>query len=41
MLQYYILMKTKNKMKGSNVNFEEWWEVVEEYFIKNLEKNLA
>jgi len=34
-------MKTKNKMKGSNVKFEEWWEVVEEYFIKNLEKNLA
>jgi hypothetical protein len=34
-------MKTNNKMKDSHVNFEEWWEVVEEYFAKKLEKNLA
>ncbi len=41
MLQYYVSMKTKNKMKDSNAKFEEWWEVVEEYFAKELEKNLA
>ncbi len=30
MLQYYTLMKTKNKMKDSNAKSEEWQEVVEE-----------
>jgi hypothetical protein len=34
-------MKTNNKMKDSNVEFEEWWEVAKEYFAKKLEKNLA
>jgi len=34
-------MRMKNKMKDSKVKFEEWWEVVEEYFTKELEKNLA
>jgi len=34
-------MRIKNKMKDSNVEFNEWWEVVEEYFSKELEKNLA
>jgi hypothetical protein len=33
-------MKTNNKM-DSKVKYEEWWEVVEEYFTKELEKNLA
>jgi hypothetical protein len=28
-------------MKHSTPKFEEWWEVVEEYFAKELEKNLA
>jgi len=28
-------------MKDSEAKFEEWWEVVEEYFIKELENNLA
>jgi hypothetical protein len=37
----YILMKTKNKMKDSKAKFEEWWEVEEEYFTKELKKNLA
>ncbi len=41
MLQYYTLMKTKNKMKDSKIEYEEWWEVVEEYFTKELEKNLV
>ncbi len=41
MLQYYILMKTKNKMKDYEVESEEWWEVVKEYFTKELEKNLV
>ncbi len=34
-------MMTKNKIKDFEVEFEEWWEVVEEYFTKELEKNLA
>jgi hypothetical protein len=34
-------MRTKNKMKHFEAECEEWWEVVEEYFIKELEKNLA
>ncbi len=28
-------------MKDFKVKFEEWWEVVEEYFTKELEKNIA
>jgi len=34
-------MKTKNKMKDSDVDFEKWWEVAEEYFTKELKKNLG
>jgi hypothetical protein len=34
-------MRMKNKMKDSKAKFEEWWEVVEEYFTKEMEKNLA
>jgi hypothetical protein len=34
-------MKMKNKMKDSKAKFEEWWEVVEEYFTKELENNLV
>jgi hypothetical protein len=34
-------MKTKNKMKDSEVECEEWWEVVKEYFTKELENNLV
>jgi hypothetical protein len=41
MLQYYILMRTMNKMKDFDVESKEWWEVVKGYFIKELEKNLA
>jgi hypothetical protein len=41
MLQYYTLTKTKNKMKDFEVELKEWWEVAEEYFTKELEKNLA
>jgi hypothetical protein len=41
MLQYYTLMRTKNKMKNSKAKSEEWWEVVREYFTKELEKNLV
>jgi hypothetical protein len=33
-------MRTKNKM-DSEAESEEWWEVVEEYFPKELKKNLA
>jgi hypothetical protein len=33
-------MKTKNKMKDFEVESKEWWEVAEEYFTKELEKNL-
>jgi hypothetical protein len=35
------MMRINNKMKDSNVEYEEWWEVAEEYFVKELEKNLA
>jgi hypothetical protein len=28
-------------MKDSKVEYEEWWEVAEEYFTKELEKHLA
>jgi hypothetical protein len=41
MLEYYTLMRMKNKMKDFEAEFEEWWEVVEEYFTKELEKNLV
>jgi hypothetical protein len=34
-------MRIKNKMKDFKVESKEWWEVVEEYFTKELEKNLA
>jgi hypothetical protein len=34
-------MRTNNKMKDFDVKFKEWWEVVEEYFVKELEKNMA
>ncbi len=30
-----------NKMKDFKIESEEWWEVAKEYFIKELEKNLA
>ncbi len=36
MLQYYIIMKTKNKMKDFDVKSKEWQEVA-----KELKKNLA
>jgi hypothetical protein len=29
-------MRTKNKMKDSEAEFEECWEVVEEYFTKEM-----
>ncbi len=41
MLQYYILMKMKNKMKDFEAKYEEWWEVTKEYFIKELENDLT
>ncbi len=41
MLQYYTLMKTKNTLKDSKAEFEEWWEVIEEYFTKELENNMV
>jgi len=34
-------MITNNKMKDSNAKYEEWWEVTREYFVRELEKNLA
>ncbi len=35
------LMRTKNKMKDFDAKSKEWWEIVEEYFAKELEKNLV
>jgi hypothetical protein len=34
-------MRMKNTMKDFEAKSKEWWEVVEEYFTKELEKNLA
>jgi hypothetical protein len=34
-------MRTKNKMKDFEAECEEWWEVEEKYFTKELGKNLA
>jgi hypothetical protein len=34
-------MRKNNKMKDSKAKSEQWWEVEEEYFTKELEKNLA
>jgi hypothetical protein len=34
-------MRMKNKMKDSEAESKEWWKLVEEYFTKELEKNLA
>jgi len=34
-------MRMKNKTKDFELEFEERWEVVEEYFTKEMEKNLA
>ncbi len=34
-------MRMKNKMKDSKTKFEEWWEVVKEYFTKALENNMV
>jgi hypothetical protein len=34
-------MRTKNKMKDLEAKFEEWWQVAEEYFTKELKKDLA
>jgi hypothetical protein len=34
-------MRTNNKMKDFEVKYKEWWEVIEEYFTKELEKNLT
>jgi hypothetical protein len=41
MLQYYAFVKTKSKMKDFYAKSKEWLEVAEEYFSKELEKNLA
>ncbi len=38
MLQYYTLIKIKNKMKDFDTESKEWWEVAKEYFTKELEK---
>jgi hypothetical protein len=34
-------MRMKNKMKDYEAKYEEWWEVVKEYFTKELERNLG
>ncbi len=41
MLQYCTQMRMKNKMKDYEVESKEWWEVVVEYFTKELEKILV
>jgi len=34
-------MRMNNKMRDFEVEYEEWWEVVKEYFTKELEKILV
>jgi hypothetical protein len=34
-------MRTKDKMKDSDAEFKEWWELAKEYFTKELEKNMV
>jgi hypothetical protein len=34
-------MRTNNNMKDYDIESKEWWDVVKEYFAKELEKNLA
>jgi hypothetical protein len=41
LLEDYTMMRMKNKMNDSKVESEEWWEVVKEYFTKELENNIA
>jgi len=41
LLQDYTLMRTKDKMKDFEAKSKEWWEVVEEYFTKELENNIV
>ncbi len=41
MLQYYTLMRMKNKMKDSKEKSQGWWEVVKEYCTKKLKENLV
>ncbi len=43
MLQYYIIMITKNKMKDSDVEFKEWWKLQKNIFSRNwktIERNI-
>ncbi len=35
------MMTMKKKTKDFEAKYEEWWEVVEEYFTKELEKGLV
>jgi hypothetical protein len=41
LLQDYTLMRMKDKMKDFEAKSKEWWEVVEEYFTKELENNIV
>jgi hypothetical protein len=41
MNKLYNISLTKNKMKDFDAESKECWEVVEEYFAKKLEKNMA
>ncbi len=38
MLQYYTLMRTNNKMKDSEADSKEWWEVVENILQRRWKK---
>jgi hypothetical protein len=34
-------MRTNNKMKDFEAKSKKWWEVAQQYFTKEMEKNLA
>ncbi len=40
LVQYYFILCTKQQMKESNVEPDEWWELVEVQFKKEIYKNL-
>jgi len=38
MLKYYILMRTKKKMKDFEAQSKEWWEVAKEFLQRNCRR---
>ncbi len=41
LLQYYSILHTKEQMDDSNVELDEWWELVEAQFHEEMQKNMV